>query len=257
MKNLKHIVSLSFGKDSTAMLLMMIEKGMQIDEILFADTTLEFPEMYEYIEIIEKYIGMKVTKVKSDKDFYKYFSGKTKRGSHIGTIRGFPIAFRGCYIMRSWKKEPLEKAQGIGNIIYLGIAYNEKHRVNRKEYINSKNKYLFPLVEWKISEKDCINYLKKRNLINPCYSLYHRNKTGCWLCPNQSILSLKKLYNYHRKYWNKLIKLQKISKISFRSDYSLEQLKKRFELENMQEILPFPIINKQSSIDNSQFSIMR
>jgi tRNA(Ile)-lysidine synthase TilS/MesJ len=31
----RHIVSFSGGKDSTAMLLMMIEKGMPIDEIIF------------------------------------------------------------------------------------------------------------------------------------------------------------------------------------------------------------------------------
>ena len=30
-----HVVSLSGGKDSTAMLLMMLERGMQIDDILF------------------------------------------------------------------------------------------------------------------------------------------------------------------------------------------------------------------------------
>ncbi len=33
-----HAVSLSGGKDSTAMLLMMPERGMQIDDILFCDT---------------------------------------------------------------------------------------------------------------------------------------------------------------------------------------------------------------------------
>ena len=35
---MKHIVSFSGGKDSTAMLLMMLEKNMPIDEIIFCDT---------------------------------------------------------------------------------------------------------------------------------------------------------------------------------------------------------------------------
>ena len=48
--NNKHIVSFSGGKDSTAMLLKMIEKGMPIDEIIFCDTTAEFPEMYDHIK---------------------------------------------------------------------------------------------------------------------------------------------------------------------------------------------------------------
>ena len=40
-----HAVSLSGGKDSTAMLLMMLEKEMPIDCVLWADTGMEFPEM--------------------------------------------------------------------------------------------------------------------------------------------------------------------------------------------------------------------
>jgi 3'-phosphoadenosine 5'-phosphosulfate sulfotransferase (PAPS reductase)/FAD synthetase len=46
----KHIVSFSGGKDSTAMLLKMIENKMKIDEIIFCDTTVEFDEMYEHIK---------------------------------------------------------------------------------------------------------------------------------------------------------------------------------------------------------------
>ena len=37
--NASNIVSLSGGKDSTAMLLMMLEKSYRIDEIIFCDTT--------------------------------------------------------------------------------------------------------------------------------------------------------------------------------------------------------------------------
>lgn len=54
---MEHIVQFSGGKDSTAMLLMMLEKDMPIDEIIFCDTGKEFPQMYEHIEKIQKYIG--------------------------------------------------------------------------------------------------------------------------------------------------------------------------------------------------------
>lgn len=45
-----HAVSLSGGKDSTAMLLLMIEQDMPIDVVLTADTGMEFPEMYEHLQ---------------------------------------------------------------------------------------------------------------------------------------------------------------------------------------------------------------
>ena len=45
-----HVVSLSGGKDSTAMLLLMLERGWPIDAVLNADTGMEFPEMYEHLK---------------------------------------------------------------------------------------------------------------------------------------------------------------------------------------------------------------
>lgn len=44
-----HIVSFSGGKDSTAMLLHMMELGMQIDIVLYCDTWMEFPAMYRHV----------------------------------------------------------------------------------------------------------------------------------------------------------------------------------------------------------------
>lgn len=53
---MKHIVSFSGGKDSTAMLLRMLEENMQVDEILFCDTGKDFPDMIEHIKKVEAYI---------------------------------------------------------------------------------------------------------------------------------------------------------------------------------------------------------
>ena len=38
-----HAVSLSGGKDSTCLLLLMIERGLPIDAVIWADTGMEFP----------------------------------------------------------------------------------------------------------------------------------------------------------------------------------------------------------------------
>ena len=44
---MKYIASFSRGKDSAAMLLLILEKGLKLDEIVFIDTGLEFKEIYE------------------------------------------------------------------------------------------------------------------------------------------------------------------------------------------------------------------
>ena len=49
-KPILHVVSLSGGKDSTAMLLRMVEEGWPVDHIIFCDTGLEFPEIYDHID---------------------------------------------------------------------------------------------------------------------------------------------------------------------------------------------------------------
>ncbi len=51
-----HIVSFSGGKDSTAMLLHMMELGMKIDVVLYCDTWMEFPAMYRHVEKVKKIV---------------------------------------------------------------------------------------------------------------------------------------------------------------------------------------------------------
>ena len=47
------IVSFSGGKDSTAMLLRLLEEKWPVDMILFVDTGLEFPAMYDHIDKVD------------------------------------------------------------------------------------------------------------------------------------------------------------------------------------------------------------
>lgn len=85
---MKHIVSFSGGKDSTAMLLMMIERNMQIDDIVFCDTGVEFPEMYLHIKHVENFIKRKITVLKAKKSFKHYLGYHIKKNGNVGY--GFP-----------------------------------------------------------------------------------------------------------------------------------------------------------------------
>ena len=79
-----NVISFSGGKDSTAMLLRMIELKMPIDRIIFADTTFEFPELYDYIKKIENHIGRKIEFVFPSKSFEEWFNGQITRGKRKG-----------------------------------------------------------------------------------------------------------------------------------------------------------------------------
>ena len=216
----KHIVSFSGGKDSTAMLLRMIELKMPIDEIVFADTRLEFPEMYNYIKKVEKYIGRKITIVKGD-SWDKWFYGEWSRGKHKGEMRGFPKVCGVDWCTRELKVKPMSKIKGV---VYLGIAFDEKHRIQKDK------KYRYPLIKWGWTEQKCIQYLKKKNLLNPLYFKFKR--LGCWCCPKQNLDSLRVLFKDYPKLWKKLRKMGKDSPIKFRTDYSVEDLDIKFKKEH-------------------------
>ena len=194
---MKHIVSFSGGKDSTAMLLMMLEKGMQVDQIIFADTTLEFPEMYEYIDKIENYIGREIIRTKPKKSFDEWCYGKIVRGKRKGEIRGLPPVLYPCYWTRESKVNPMFQYTK-GNCVYFGIASDEYKRANPKPDITA----VYPLVEWGVTEMECLDYLRNLDLANPLY--LHVKRTGCWLCPKQNKRSLKHLYTFYPELWEKL-----------------------------------------------------
>ena len=95
----KHIVAFSGGKDSTAMLLKLLDSNARVDDIVFCDTGLEFPEMYEHIKKVERFIDRKITILQSKYDFEYYMLYK-KKGSRQKVKEdgyGYPTSqFRWC-----------------------------------------------------------------------------------------------------------------------------------------------------------------
>ena len=85
---LYHAVSLSGGKDSTAMLLMMLERGMPIDTVLYADTGMEFPEMNDHLSKVDALLyqerGIHITVLRHPQSFeYLMFDEPKTRASAL------------------------------------------------------------------------------------------------------------------------------------------------------------------------------
>ena len=67
-----HILSLSGGKDSTALAFFMRDNMPEIFEkleLVFCDTEQEIPETYDYLNKIEIFLNKKITILKPEKSF--------------------------------------------------------------------------------------------------------------------------------------------------------------------------------------------
>ena len=231
---MKHIVSFSGGKDSTAMILKMLEDGWYIDEIIFCDTGKEFPQMYEHINLVDKYIqekyNMKITRIKAEKSFdYYMFEHKKSKGKNKGE-KGYGWSSGRCrwcttLLKNNVVNKYLLKYKEEGYIEYIGIAYDEQDRIKDKKY---------PLVDFKMTEKDCLEY---------CYSkgfdwggLYkHFDRVSCWCCPLKKIKEYKSLYMFYSELRKELKEMDKKANNRFRKDYTVIELENKFKIKEKEQ----------------------
>lgn len=234
-----HVVSFSGGKDSTAMLLKMIEEKMPIDIILYCDTGLEFPEMDEHIDKVEMYIGRKITRIKSEKDFMYWATEYevTAKTHHDGIKPGETYHYgwpnrriRFCtrelktYVIRDYLAD-LKKEYEI--VHYCGIAYDEQ---NRKADLN------YPLINWEMTEADCLKFCYDRGFTwGGLYDIWGR--VSCWCCPLQSLEELKKLRDNRPHLWDKLRDMDRTIREKailpyFKWKLTLSDIERRFEVED-------------------------
>ena len=228
----KYVVSLSGGKDSSAMLLKLIENNEPIDEIIYCDVGKEFPQMYDHIAKLEKYIGRKITVLKSDKDFdYYMFDHIKTKGKNVGQ-KGYSwagVRQRWCTsrlktdVIRKYLKEHYKDFDVIQ---YVGIASDEPKRIKDDPQIK------YPLVEYRMSEQDCLEYCYSKGFDwGGLYQMFKR--VSCWCCPLQSLNELRKLRKYFPDLWEELRDMDKRTYRQFRADFSVEELEERFSKEEM------------------------
>ncbi len=96
---MKYIASVSFGKDSLAMLLMLLEKQYQLDEVIFYDTGMEFKAIYDIRNKVKELLkekNIKYTELQPKEPFlYKMLEKKVNKRD--GTIQyGYGICGGKC-----------------------------------------------------------------------------------------------------------------------------------------------------------------
>ena len=214
------VACFSGSKDSTALVVGMIEKGEQLDEVLFCDVGMEFDALYRHVDKVKTYLdekGVKFTVLKPSHPFTWYMYEKPVSSKKYGEFNGlgWPRS-RMRWCTKFLKTKPmndyvkkLQKEHGEVTVC-VGLAHDE---VKRLERVN--NKYdRHPLDEWGWSEKTCLQYCKKHG-----YDWYDEEKglylydifdrLGCSICPFQRIDTMRTLRRYYPELWYEIGDMEK------------------------------------------------
>ena len=211
MENKKeyHILSLSGGKDSTALAFFMRENMPEIFEkleLVFCDTENEIPETYDYLDKIEIFLNKQITKLKPEKSF-----------DHLYDTRKFlpSIVNRWCTVdlkIRVYEKyiksKYLEKNKDVIIYTYVGIRSDELGRG-----INNANGQIiikYPFQEFCINRNDVFKILYNVGINLPDYYKW-RKRSGCYFCFYQSPNDWLNLYENHPDLFFKAMEYEKFN----------------------------------------------
>ena len=231
--DVKYIASVSWGKDSTAMILRLIEENYPLDEVVFYDTGMEFKAIYNVRDMIVPILQKKHIKYIELKPENPFIYDMLVRPKIKRKTREEAYGNEWCGKCR-WhtfaKQKICNDYTGKDNFVYIGIAADESKRLQ-----NLDSYKIAPLAEWDMNERSCLEY---------CYSKgIHWNEDGielysildrvsCWCCQNSNLKELKNMYLYLPQYWRMLKGLQsRIDEPMKGNGKSVFQLEKRFQKE--------------------------
>lgn len=227
------------------MILKLLEEEMPLDEIIFFDTGMEFESIYNNRNKVRQILikrRIQYTELR-DKDnfYYKMFVKPVRYKAPTDENNLYHYGYEWCGGRCRWGttskisaiKKHYKDVYGNEQVKeYVGIALDEPNRIT-----DNPDK-IYPLVDWGMTEKDCLQYCYDRGYDwkedgVELYSILDR--VSCWCCCNKNLKELKNIYQYLPRYWNMLKGIQsRIDRPMKGKGKNVFQLEERFkkEIEN-------------------------
>ena len=201
-KPVRHILSISGGKDSAALAVHLRDRVPDM-EYIFHDTYKELPDTYEYLDKLEGYLGKRIVRTTFGTTF-----------DHLLRLKGGMLPSNN----RRWctelmKLKPFETYIGDENCInYVGIRFDEK----RTGYISHKPniKAVFPFIEDKIDLNGVIRILEKAGVGLPPYTEWGRSRSGCYFCFYQQKIEWVRLKQRYPKLYEEAKAYEKPNRVN-------------------------------------------
>lgn len=226
-KKVRHILSLSGGKDSAALAVFMRDKVEEM-EYIFHDTGEELPDTYEYLDRLEDYLGKKIQRTtfgRTFKDLLRRYGGMLPSNHR-----------RWC--TRMMKLKPFEDFVGEDEVInYVGIRADEP----RVGYISTKPnvKAVFPFRDEGIDYEGVQRILRDSGIGMPKYTDWGRTRSGCFFCFYQQKVEWVRLKQRYPELYEEAKSYEKPNRVNgnvfyWCADEPLSELEKP---ERMEEII--------------------
>lgn len=209
-----NIVAYGGGTDSTAMLIEFVDREIDVDLILFADTGAEKPHTYRYIEMFSEWLV--------DNEMPKITIIKNKQKSKIAglealclknkTLPSIAYGFKSCSVQ--FKIEPVDKFLkdnfkydwDNNNIIKI-IGYDADEHQRAKDSPNEHYKNEFPLIDWNMGRDECIKTIQDAGLRLP-------GKSACFFCPSSKPTEIRQLAKNYPDLIERALKMEKQAELT-------------------------------------------
>lgn len=197
-KKMRHVLSLSGGKDSAALAIYMRDRVEDM-EYIFNDTLKELPETYEYLDRIQDYLGKPINHLNAHLGFdhwYEVFGGMIPSSNR-----------RWC--TKLLKLKPFEDFVGDDPVSnYVGLRADE----DREGYISHKPN-ITPVYPFRVAGlvlRDIEQILMDNGIGMPPYTKWGRSRSGCYFCFYQQKIEWVRLKETHPDLFEKAKEYEKV-----------------------------------------------
>ena len=194
------------------MLLLILETRHPLDAVVFFDTGMEFQAISDIRNkvkpILEKN-GVIYTELVPPRPFlYDMLECPHTRRKDGITTYGYGWCGGLCRWGTTEKLKALDRyAKSKKATVYIGIAADEEKRIVRARQKKRPAVSIFPLVEWGMTEADCLEYCYKNGWkwLENGIDLYDiLDRVSCWCCSNKNQKEIKNIMQYLPEYWERI-----------------------------------------------------
>jgi 3'-phosphoadenosine 5'-phosphosulfate sulfotransferase (PAPS reductase)/FAD synthetase len=188
----RHVLGISGGRDSASLAIYMRQNHPEIDiDYFFTDTGKELPEVYDYLYMLEGFLGKSILRLNPDHDFDFWLK---KHNSFLPSAQA-----RWCTVkmklkpFEDWVRPMLADGQRV--ISYVAIRADENYR---EGYSSSHDNLVvkLPFREDGIDKAGVIDILDNAGIGLPEYYEW-RSRSGCTFCFFQQKIEWVRLKERH------------------------------------------------------------